>query len=260
MVPPQTLLRHVKERNAMNTTNGQTKNIFGFSTAPSTGGDFTPIIKYDARAGRVFRVDRVQGADGFTGEQVDITQLFRAVFDLENVEVGWMQFVAGSAPSMALIPLAALHAGQPYPAQPSPNHKQGVRMLLKLAKNCGGDKPVREIAGVSKAFLGAIEQLFLTYLDEREKNKDPQGKYQLPVVSLLKTEPVTTGSGAQKSTNYRPTWKIDGWVPRPEDLIHMAAPAAAPATPGAAPATGSTAVPPPPDFTAAKPNLADDFG
>ena len=36
-------------------------NVFGFSTEPSAGGDFTPIIKYDARAGRIFRVDRVAG-------------------------------------------------------------------------------------------------------------------------------------------------------------------------------------------------------
>jgi len=245
----------------MSTGNGQQKNIFGFSTAPSTGADFTPIVKYDARAGRVFRVDRVQGVDGFTGEQVDITAIFRAVFDLENVEVGWMLFAAGQAPSMVLSPLADV-ASKGFPAQPSTLHKQGVRLLLKLAKACGGDKPVREIASVAKAFLGAIEQLYLTYLDEREKNKDAQGKYQLPVVSLLKTEPVTSGSGAQKSTNYRPTWKIDGWVPRPEDLIYMPAAqaAAAPAAPGAAPATGSTPVPPPPDYSAAKPNLADDFG
>jgi len=237
------------------------KNIFGFSTAPSSGADFTPIVKFDARAGRVFRVDRVQGVDGFSGEQVDITAIFRAVFDLENVEVGWMLFAAGSAPSLVLTPLADLNAGKIFPPQPSTTHKQGVRLLIKLAKACGGDKPVREIASVAKAFLGAIEQLYLTYLEEREKNKDPQGKYQLPVVSLLKTEPVTSGSGAQKSTNYRPTWKIDGWVPRPEDLIYMPAPqASAAAAPGAAPATGSTPVPPPPDYSAAKPNLADDFG
>ena len=151
----------------MSTGNGQQKNIFGFSTAPSTGADFTPIVKYDARAGRVFRVDRVQGVDGFTGEQVDITAIFRAVFDLENVEVGWMLFAAGQAPSMVLSPLADV-ASKGFPAQPSTLHKQGVRLLLKLAKACGGDKPVREIASVAKAFLGAIEQLYLTYLDERE--------------------------------------------------------------------------------------------
>jgi len=246
----------------MSTGNGQQKNIFGFSTAPSTGADFTPIVKYDARAGRVFRVDRVQGVDGFAGEQVDITAIFRAVFDLENVEVGWMLFAAGQAPSMALAPLADVTAGKAFPPEPSTLHKQGVRVLIKLAKACGGDKPVREIASVAKAFLGAMEQLYLTYLDEREKNKDAQGKYQLPVVSLLKTEPVTSGSGAQKSTNYRPTWKIDGWVPRPDDLIYMPAPqaSASSAAAGAAPTTGSTPVPPPPDYSAPKHNLADDFG
>ena len=49
------------------------ENLFGFSTEPSGGGDFTPIIKYDARAGRVFRVDREQTTDGFASNPVDVT-------------------------------------------------------------------------------------------------------------------------------------------------------------------------------------------
>jgi hypothetical protein len=244
----------------MKTGNG--KHRFGFSTEPSTGADFTPIVKYDARAGRVFRVDRVAGADGFTAEQVDITAAFKAVFDLENVEVGWMQFMPNTPPSMALIPLAELDRGKAYPPQPGSEHKQGVRLLVKLAKACGGDKPVREIAGTSKAFLGAIELLFRSYEDEREKNRDAKGNYQLPVVSLVRTDPVMSGSGGMKSTNYHPVWRIDGWVPRPDDLVYTPAPqaSASSAVPGGAPTTGSTPVPPPPDYSAAKPNLADDFG
>ena len=35
-----------------------TKNIFGFSTEPSNGEEYFPIVKYDARAGRMFRVDK----------------------------------------------------------------------------------------------------------------------------------------------------------------------------------------------------------
>ena len=41
------------------------------------GGDFLPIIKYDARAGRLFRVDREDGVS----TSVDITRNFKAVFD-----------------------------------------------------------------------------------------------------------------------------------------------------------------------------------
>ena len=77
-------------------------NVFGFSTEMSGGGDFTPIVKYDSRAGRIFRVDRVQTNDGFVSDPVDITQGFKAVFDFENIEVGWIDF-----------PVACLHRRSP---------------------------------------------------------------------------------------------------------------------------------------------------
>ena len=48
-------------------------NVFGFSTEPA--GDFMPILKFDARAGRLFRVDRENTGDGFSNEPVDITSL-----------------------------------------------------------------------------------------------------------------------------------------------------------------------------------------
>ena len=60
----------------------------GFSNTgtSSGGGDFLPIVKYDARAGRFFRVDREDGVS----TPVDITRSFKAVFDFENVETGWI--------------------------------------------------------------------------------------------------------------------------------------------------------------------------
>jgi hypothetical protein len=239
-------------------------NVFGFSTEPSAGGDFTPIIKYDARAGRVFRVDRVQSTDGFTNDPVDITAIFKAVVDFENVEVGWIDFPVGSAPSFSLVPM-----GHQLPARPSAKHKNGIRMLVKLSKGCGGDKPVREIAGTSKAFLGGVEQAYAEYA--REKAKYPG---QLPVLSLVSTTPIVSGNGATKSTNYRPTFRIDGWAKRPDDLIHIAATnpvvgnggAAATNGNGTAPSTGSQTVPPPNNFRPGNPaapaaaNLDDDFG
>ena len=155
---------------------------FGFSTETSAGGDFTPIVKYDARSGRMFRIDRIQDANGFTNDQVDITASFKACFDLESVETGWMLFAPGAPPSLHLTTLAALDAGGEYPEKPTPDHKNGVRFMLKLTKACGGDKPVREIAGQSKAFLSAVEELYAQY--EREKAQHPG---ELPVVELVRT-------------------------------------------------------------------------
>jgi hypothetical protein len=227
---------------------------FGFSTETSEGGDFTGICKYDARSGRMFRIDRIQDANGFTNDQVDITAIFKACFDFENVETGWMLFAPGIAPSLHLIPLAVLDKGGTYPEKPSPDHKPGVRFMVKLTKACGGDKPVREIAGQSKAFLSAVEELYAEY--ERQKGQHPG---ELPVVELVRTVPVKSA----QSTNYKPEFRISGWAKRPADLTPRE-PSKAPVQPlkATAPATGSQTVPPPNQYRRVEPvQMADDdFG
>ena len=231
-------------------------SVFGFSTAPSEGGgDFLPVLKYDARAGRFFRVDRVDNGQGFESEQVDITQGVKFLADFENIEVGWINFTPGQAPDFRLVP-----HGTQLPDRPSPTHKNGLRFMLKLSPACGGDKPIREIAGTSKAFLSGVEAVFLKYLAEKGNNP---GK--LPVLTVEKITPVKTGSGAQSSTNYHPQFAISGWSER-KDLAFVpksgAAPASAKATagqadaPSVAPSTGSTRAAAP----AAQTELVDDFG
>ena len=232
-------------------------NVFGFSTeASGGGGDFLPILKFDARAGRFFRVDRLDNGNGFENDPVDITSSLKFIADFENIEVGWIVFTPGSAPDFKLVPI-----GSQLPDRPSPNHKNGLRFMLKLSKECGGDKPIREIAGTSKAFLSGVEAVYTQYLAEKAKNP---GK--LPVLTVDKITPVKSGTGAQSSTNYHPQFKISGWAPR-GDLVFEAkgvAPsvasqvlaATASAGPATAPSTGSSRVAAPVAETAD----ADDFG
>jgi hypothetical protein len=180
-------------------------NVFGFCTAPSAGGDFTPILKYDARAGRIFRMERVETDNGFESKAVDITDGFKAIFDFEHVEVGWIHFLAGSAPDFKLVPI-----GNELPDKPSASHKNGIRSMMKLAKDCaGGSAAVREIAGTSKAFLAGVEALYIGC--EANAAANP-GK--LPVVVLDKVTTVKTGTGAKSSTNFQPVFRIVGWVAR----------------------------------------------
>ena len=229
------------------------ENTFGFSIEAGGGADYTPIVKYDARAGRIFRVDRVDNGNGFANEQIDITANFKAVMDFENVEVGWAKFTPSSAPSFALVPM-----GQQLPAKPSPDHKNVIRMLLKLNKTCSGDRPVREFALQAKSSLSGIEKVYLEY--KRERANYPG---QLPVVSLQTTTPTTSGSGAQKSTNYAPVFKIEGWKKRPEDLIHIPAASNGSGTTQSSPQTGSSTVPPPNKMAPPPQQPAaddDDFG
>lgn len=224
----------------------------GFDFGGNGGGNFLPIIKYDARAGRVFRVDREDGAS----TSVDITRNFKAVFDFDNMEVGWIAFTAGSAPDFAMVPL-----GTPRPERPSQNHKGGIRMNVKLGGECGGD--CRELASTATAMLGGIDRLHNEFLAGAKANP---GK--LPVVVLEDTVPITSGSGDKKSTNYQPIFKIVSWVKRPADLDDAAGKKAtvpddagheAPAARSAPPATGSTRAAPP-AAKAAAPADDEDFG
>lgn len=207
-------------------------SVFGFSTEPSTGNsDIVPVVKYDARSGRMFRIDRTDTGNGFVADQVDVSRKFKALFDLENVETGWILFAAGVQPHFALVPI-----GSALPARPTPDHKNGIRFMVKLGKDCGGD--IREIAGTSKVFMAGVEKLYVEYLKERDAN---DGK--LPIVELEDTLPVKAG----QSTNYQPVFKIVGWAPR-GDLVFKpkgGSVVAAPFGGAAPPSTGSTVVPPP---------------
>lgn len=206
----------------------------------STGGDFLPILKFDCRAGRMFRRDRVNGEN----TDIDVTKAFKAVMDLENLETGWMNFDTGGAPDFQM---AVLGKGAP-PAKPSDKHRMGVRMTLKLHKDCGGD--IREFAGNAKALVRGVDGLHNEYLAGVKSNP---GK--LPVVVLEDAVPITSGEGARKSTNYAPVFKITGWVARPDDLVYTprSSSASEPSAAGSPPATGSTKVGAP---VAAE----DDFG
>jgi hypothetical protein len=202
--------------------------------------NIVPVVKYDARAGRLTRVDRtIDGTGGYVTTNVDITNTFKAVLDMENIEVGYLKFKPGVAPEFMLVP-----HGQKMPDKPADtDFKQGARFMLKLHASCGGD--IREMAGTAAAFMRGFDQLHTDY--EAGKAANP-GK--LPIVTLVTTEAVTTGSGQTKSTNYQPQFAIAGWAPRPSDLVFIPKmagekPAAAqekPAEKAAAPSTGSTVV------------------
>ena len=205
------------------------------------GGDFLPIVKYDARAGRISRVDRENGESIPT----DITNNFKAVFDFENVEVGFIKFAAGMAPDFRM---SRFYDRKPVP-DPKGDYKPGVRFVIKLAKECGGD--IREIASNAGAFLDAAKKLHVEY---EAGVKENAGK--LPVIALDGVNAKTSGEGQKKSTNYVPVFKIVSWVKRPDDLVYVArgsSVASSQEETSSPPSTGSTKV-------AAPAGGDDDFG
>lgn len=216
----------------------------GFTEASSNGGDFLPIIKFDARAGRFFRVDRTAGNDGWESHSEDITQNFSAVVDLHNIEAGWAAFIDGR-PSFAMAPV-----GERFPEKPSDSHKQGFRCKVKLGKDAAGGQPaIREFASTAQGVRKAIDALHDQFLKEVGDNA---GK--LPVVTCEQTIAIETQTPAGKTINYAPAFKIKSWVKRPADLPERAesSPASRPPRTGSAPAV--------PPAAAAPADDEDDFG
>lgn len=213
----------------------------GLQTESNGGGGYNAILKYDARAGRMFRVDREQDASGqYASDNVDVTSGFNAVMDLANVQVGWAAFRAGMAPDFRLAPL-----GAPMPARPEgkdektgkPIYGQCFKIMLALGKSSGGG--VRELASSARVVIGAIDALHTAY------EAAPEAKAgKLPVVALKSTTPVVSGQGAQKSTNYAPVFEIVKWVERPADLAPEAATEPVATTPAAKPAVAAHIAPP----------------
>jgi hypothetical protein len=215
----------------------------GLNYAPSESGEITPILKFDARAGRWFRVDREDG----TSIPVDITSTFAAVFDLENIAVGWLAF-SDLGPVFKLGPI-----GDGLPPRPSDAHKQGFRVRVKLAGPAGGD--IREFSSSAKAVLGAIDVLHDEYL---KGVHDYPG--QLPVVRMSDTRMIQTKNPKGTTTAYAPVFEVVRWVARPADLKSVSPDiTSAPMTKSAPPITGATKKAPPSTSSAAPVDL-DDFG
>jgi hypothetical protein len=188
------------------------------------GGDFNrqAIIKYDARAGRIHRIDRTNASGSWETSETEITNGFQAIFDLENIETGWLNFPAGGAPDMRLAKI-----GTPLPERPSDKHRAGFRVLMKLGKgiSLNSQPDVREMAANAKVSIAAMDKLYDAYV---AGVKDNPGK--LPVVTLSGTEKVVSNGRdengkPQSSTNYQPVWTITKWVDRPPELVIGAAPA-----------------------------------
>ena len=202
---------------------------FGMQTS---GGNFLPIIKYDARAGRIFRVDKDNGIT----EQVDITDPnMKFAIDFGSIEVGYVQFSA-QGPVRHMVP----YDGRSLPAQPQDKGVDGKLLsrpgfyALVAGQAIGG---IREWCSNAAILLNALDELFNLYAEQPEA---AAGK--IPLISIVSTVPVTSGTGAQKSTNYKPVFKIVGWVDRLADMGERTVP---PPAPKAIPAAAAPATPPP---------------
>lgn len=193
------------------------------AVAPNSGGgDRLPVLKYDARAGRFFLMDRVENAGVWETVQSELpiaTATF--VMDFGSVEIGWFLFPKGAAPMMVTVPY-----GQALPPQPAAvgtttdertgkerpnNFKMGFRLKVAgkaLAGTVNGT--VRELAANAGVTIEGLNDLHTAFEAAPEA---AAGK--IPVVKVAQVVPTKSG----QSTNYKPVFEIVQWADRPTDML-----------------------------------------
>jgi hypothetical protein len=234
--------------------NGEGLMVMAFGLPMAGNEDIVPFVKYNAKAGLITRVDRVQTASGWESQEVDITDKFAAVMDLDNIQVGWAYY-GPQGPRRVMVTFGK----EPNPPMPTDVdaegkalYKPGFNVRIVLSKACGGG--LREFGSNASSVVGVMGELHDAFLAAPERDA---GK--LPIVKL--TGKIPTGSGIK--LNYRPVFEITGWADRPADLVSKTNGTAKPAqsTFTTAPSTGSTVKAPPTRAPAPEPETtADDFG
>jgi len=178
-------------------------------------GENMPVLKYDARVGRLYTQDRVFENGSWQTVQDDCTDNFEAIFDLENIEVGQINFPKGAPPETKLV-----RAGEPIPDAPGDGWKEGLRVIVLLP----GEKVPRELLSTAVAVWVAMDALHDAYLKQQAEHPD-----EVPVVELVDVEELKTST-----PSWQPRFEIKDWVPRPPSLPVNPTPRPEPARPAAA--------------------------
>ena len=166
-------------------------------------------MSFDARAGRVFRLD--YDLVSRTNERVDITSPApRFAVDFGGLQIGYVNFTP-MGPDWRIAP-----EGQPLPEQPVDKDKDG-KLLFKpcfrvfvYGKVLNG---LREFSSTAGCVLESLDDLYAKFRDAPEARA---GK--VPIVELTKSIPIAVGRGERGSTVYSPCWAIVGWTERVKEF------------------------------------------
>lgn len=198
----------------------------GFNTEGRSSGDILPIVKFDAKSGDFIARNREQRSDGMWDNiEEEVALPFKAIFDFDNIEVGWLSFSSG-APDFHMVKY-----GERMPAQPSPEHKHAFRIRI-YSKALG----LREFSHSSKTMLRAMDPLHNQFLADQTANP---GKVPVVEVSGLETVKVNSPQGELRFK--APKWSIVSWVAKPEAMDGAAAAPAPAPVPKPAPAPAPVA-------------------
>lgn len=193
------------------------------------GGDFTPYIKYNAKAGRFY----VKSPDP-TAPEVEVTNPRLAV-DFDNIKTGWVLYQEGQAPQR-LWDVNGVRQPRPQDVGLA-KWKEGFEVSVyggDVIQTIGDKLGLREFGGSSGSLINGILKAHALYTASKAANIG-----NVPVFNVTGVVPVKTA----KATNYEPVFQLEKWVPR----------AAIPAfngngqtvTQAAAPTPAATVTPPP---------------
>lgn len=186
---------------------------FGMKT---NSAEFLPIVKYDARAGKFFKVEkRVDGGS----DAIEIPLGTKFALDTFTFEAGYVMF-GPQGPDRHMVPYTE---GVQLPPQPQDKDADGKLLFrpgfyAKIAGNAIDG--VREWCSNAAVLLNAMDELYQQIIRAPETAAG-----QIPIISIAATVAVKSGSGARSSTNYGPILKLEAWAERPDVLGPRTVPA-----------------------------------
>jgi hypothetical protein len=159
-------------------------------------GDFTPYIKYNAKAGRWYV--KPEGAT----EEVEIVNPALA-FDMENIRTGWLYYAEGSGPEKVWDPSPQQMAAKP--AGPR-KFKRGFEVMVYGNAEIAGKKlGLREFSSTATNVIAAMLRMYGEY--EAASAQNP-GK--VPVFLCNGVKAINGAYGV----NYEPQFQLQTWVDR----------------------------------------------
>lgn len=161
-------------------------------------GDFTPYIKYNAKAGRFYAK-----AEGATEEAEIINPLL--AFDMANIKTGWLFYQEGVGPQKVWDSSASQTAPRPTGPQ---KWKRGFEVMVMgngIIPGTNQKLGLREFSSTAGNVISAILRMYGEYEAGLTQNPD-----KVPVYGCDGVKPIVGAYG----TNYEPLFVLKSWVER----------------------------------------------
>ena len=155
-------------------------------------GDFTPFVKFNAKAGRFYA--RLEG-------QMDEAELqlpMQIAFDFPAIKTGWIKFGENGPPHRKWDPSLSVEALCPDPKDDK--YKRGFQVNVYITTHRLG---LRELMSTASAIIGPIMALY-------EQWEQHGNSAEVPVVRCSGVETIKSNFGV----SYSPIFEFEKWAPR----------------------------------------------